>query len=188
MNKTSCQEYENSRELFFEALRKKIRQAEECFYKLSFNKIVPSIRKHGATLDEAKDAFQEGMMVFYMRLDGLHADNSPIAFLFSIVYNKWIDKTRKDKGRESFSEELPIATSEPNPMEQLLDREMQQELRDAIAQLEPSSQRLLQLLVFEEKKPEEVAQSLNMSRASVDNQKYRIVKYLREIMKGGKKP
>lgn len=188
MNKSTCQEYENSRELFFEALRKKIRQAEDCFYKLGFNKIVPTLRQKKVSLDDAKDLLHDGVAIFYFRLNSLQPNASPTTILYSIVHNKWVDKIRADKGHESLPEELPIASPEPSPLEQLLDAEMQQQLRAAIAQLEPSSQRLMELLVFEEKKPEEVAQTLNMSRASVDSQKYRIIKYLRDKLKGGKKP
>lgn len=188
MSKTSCQEYENSRELFFEALRKKIRQAEDCFYKLGFNKIVPTLRQKKVSLEDAQDLLHDGIAAFYLRLNSLQVNASPTTILYSIVHNKWVDKVRGDKGNESLPEELPIASPEPSALEKLLDTEMQQELRDAIAQLEPSSQRLMELLVFEEKKAEEVAQTLNMSRASVDNQKYRIIKYLREKLKGGKKP
>ena len=188
MRKNTCQEYENSRELFFEALRKKNRQAEDCFYKLGFNKIVPMLRQKKVSLDDAQDLLHDGIVAFYFRLDTLKPNAAPTTILYTIVHNKWVDRVRANIGRESLSDELPLASPEPSPLEKLLDTEMQQELRAAIAQLEPSSQRLMELLIFEEKKPEEVAQILNISRASVDNQKYRIIKYLRDKLKGGKKP
>jgi DNA-directed RNA polymerase specialized sigma24 family protein len=97
MSKSTCQEYENSRELFFEALRKKIRQAEDCFYKLGFNKIVPTLRQKKVSLDDAQDLLHDGIAAFYFRLDTLEVGASPTTVLYSIVHNKWVDKLRGDR-------------------------------------------------------------------------------------------
>ncbi len=182
----NCQQYESDRTLFFEALRQKIRQAEECLYRLGFKMAVPKIRQNGATLSEAEDVFQESIIAFHLRLHTFTADAKPTSILYTIVRNKWIDMCRNKKDFVDITDDFPIAATEPCEDEKLLEDQMQEQLRVAIGQLTPESQRIVQLLIYEKMKPDDVAQALNTTRASVDNQKYRIIKYLREKLKGGK--
>lgn len=181
-----CEQYQISHERFLEALQQKIRQAEECLYRLGFNKIVPSMRKKGATLEDACDVFHEGIIAFNLRVNSLTPGASPTTILYSIVHNKWIDMFRARKNIDTLPEELAVPCPEPSPIEKLLDSEMQQELRKAINKLKPSSRQLMDMLFYQELEPEEVAKQLSLSVKSVYNQKYRCIKYLRRWMEGGK--
>lgn len=187
MNKDNCQDYEKSRELFFEALRKKVQKAEDCFYKLGFKKIIPNLRKRQVSIEDAEDLLHEGMALFFFRLNTLRVDASPTTILYKIVHNKWVDKIRATKRVESLSENLSIESSDKHPEEAMLDIEMQQEIRKLINQLTPSSKLLIDLVYFEEKTPSEIANLLNMTQESIYNKKSKVIKHLRDNMKGGKK-
>ena len=181
-NTNPCQNYPNDESLFM-ALKKRVNAAFDCLYKRGYQKVVPSLCNSGANLEDAQDAFQDGIAAFALNIDKIEFLASPTTLLFRYVKNKWIDSIRKDKAdKVTIDEKFDKMADTPDAIHAMIDKEFQQKIRNAVTKLESSSQRIIEMDFFEGKSNKEIALELGIAETSVSNQKSRAIKYLRNIL------
>jgi len=181
-----CKNYPNEESLF-DALKKKVNTAFDCLYKRGYQKIVPSLCNKGASMDDALDAFQDGIAAFALNIDRIEFLASPTTILYRYVKNKWIDGIRKDKvDKVTIDDKFDKMTDMPDAIHAMIDKEFQQKIRNAVTQLESSSQRIIEMDFFEGKSNKEIASELGIAETSVSNQKSRAIRYLRNILNPNK--
>ncbi|GAB4051878.1 RNA polymerase sigma factor [Spirosoma litoris] len=177
-----CADYPND-DILLTALKKRMEQAMRCLYSRSQKKIVTSLARRGNSLEDAEDAFQDGATALWQNIDRVYIGAKLNTILHGYVFNKW-KEIRRRKGREgSWPEaELPYESPEPNPEENLIDLDMQELLRKGINQLDPKCRELLDLLIFQQKTPEEAAEILGCSVNYVYTNKWRCIQKLRKLL------
>jgi RNA polymerase sigma factor (sigma-70 family) len=181
-----CQNYPNEESLFM-ALKKRVNTAFDCLYKRGYQKVVSSLCNSGANLEDAQDAFQDGIAAFALNIDKIDFLASPTTILYRYVKNKWIDGIRKDKGhRVPIDDKFEKMADTPDAIHAMIDKEFQQKIRNAVTKLESSSQRIIEMDFFEGKSNKEIASELGIAETSVSNQKSRAIRYLRIIINSNK--
>jgi RNA polymerase sigma-70 factor, ECF subfamily len=170
-------------ESLFEALKKRIRYAHECLYRKGLKLMLASLTKQGGDEEDIRDAFQEGIAEFCLKIDQFDRRAAVTTILYPYVHNRWIDILRKRKPTDPLLDHVKPINATPSPEDHLISDEMQQEVRMAIQQLDPRSQELVNLLFYEERSSEEAARERGIGVASVYNQKGRILKSLAKLLK-----
>lgn len=170
-------------ELLFDALKKRLRYAHECLYERGLKLMLASLTQKGGNEDDIRDAFQEGIAEFCLKIDAFERKAAVTTILYSFVHNKWIDLLRKRKPTDPLLDHLEPMQTTLSPEDYLIDSEMQQELRTAIGTLNIRSRELVNLLFFEGLSPEDAATERGIGVNSVYNQKGRILKSLAKLLK-----
>ncbi|MBD0254874.1 MAG: sigma-70 family RNA polymerase sigma factor, partial [Cytophagales bacterium] len=65
------------------------------------------VRNHGGGEEEARDVFQEGMIIFYKKIKAGEEIEYPTTFFFSVCKNLWLDRARQKANRDRIARELP---------------------------------------------------------------------------------
>ncbi|MGI6156800.1 MAG: RNA polymerase sigma factor [Enterococcus lemanii] len=103
-------------------------------------------------------------------------------WLFRVVKNHFIDQQRKKKRWRWVPFSSQQSDEKPNPSEQLLQKESQQQLHQAIAQLKAPYQEVLILFYFIDWPVQVIAEYLNYSNGQVRTILYRGRKKLKEVL------
>lgn len=127
-----------------------------------------------------EDLAQEVFVRFWEKRHSLQITSSLPGYLRRMAINEALGYLRRNK---LFTEELDPKTNtelSPDVEGQLLHSELEQQIRDAIDQLPPRCRTVFQLSRFEELTYQEIADQLDISIKTVENQMGKALKVLRE--------
>lgn len=154
-------------------------------YKNFYERIRTFIIKNNGTSDDAKDVFQDALMVIYQKSQSpdFELSSSFYTYLYSICKLTWYAKRRK-KSHQTVTILDETTLMDSDDIEQdLLNREMDKIYRDNFVQLNAFCQQLFRL-VFLGKKMEEIAETLILkNKHTARNRKYRCSQELIQLMK-----
>ena len=85
-------------------------------YKESLPEVIKYVKRNSGTLDDAKDVFQEGILVIFKKVnnDTLKLTTSFHIFLFSVCKRIWLKKLKKSGRKEVSFDELEEYSYEEN--------------------------------------------------------------------------
>lgn len=155
-------------------------------YKNYLFRIEKHIISQGGTVDDAKDVFQDALMVIYKKAqkEDFELTSSFYTYLFGICYYTWQRKRRNNSKVDELPEsyqELEVFKSDSIEMD-ILYREKHKIFRDNFAKLGSFCKQILQLF-FTEKNMNEIAEELNLKNAhTARNRKYRCQKELEQFV------
>lgn len=156
---------------------------EELFIKLyeeAFPAAAQFIKKMGGNLDDAKDIFQDTLIIYYEKTrhqDWVMPENEK-AYLLGIGRHLWYQKHRKDEKRNQSVLLENIASNEENAPG------VSQRVFDLIAKAGKKCLELLQSFYFEKKKMTEIAEHFRFSgERSATAQKYKCLEKVRTEIK-----
>lgn len=162
-------------------------QTFDDLYEYGFPKIVRLVTKNSGTLDEAKDIFQDALVVLIEKAYRKEFDlTSTIGtYLYSICRNLWLEQLRKGKNfislNDSFSHLDATITF-------IIDETIPDTFEDvskAIESLGDPCRKLLEYYYYENLSWVEIASSLGYSSAaSARNQKYKCLERIRNSVCG----
>ena len=93
-------------------------------YEAAFPKVAAFIHKMGGSFEEAKDIFQDALVIYYEKNAALplNQENNEMLYLNGIVRHLWYKKYRENKIKKSLSTlaDLKAAEEEPGVSENLL--------------------------------------------------------------------
>lgn len=119
--------------------------------------------------------------VFYKALLSCWEDDgSPLYWLLRVCKNSYIDQWRRQQRRQDLPLEALPSPPEEDPLEQLLRREEQRELYEALLTLPPRSREALLLHYFQDLPLKEVAAILGLSPGGARTLLYRARLQLRQ--------
>ncbi|MFZ5941190.1 MAG: RNA polymerase sigma factor [Bacteroidota bacterium] len=74
------------------------------------------VRQHGGTSEEAKDVFQEGMIIIYFKINsgGLNLKCKFSTYLYAVCKNIWIQASKKRKRQAEMAREKYMVVEEPS--------------------------------------------------------------------------
>ena len=140
------------------------------------------VREHGGGNEEAKDAFQEGLLVFYQKTNrpGFILSSKPETFLFGICKLKWLEKM-KQKGKE-----IPVGEALDDMAEQPEENERERRAMVAEKALEGVGKKCKEILMafyFGKKNISEIMKTFGFrSEDSAKTQKYKCLESARELV------
>jgi RNA polymerase sigma factor (sigma-70 family) len=144
--------------------------------------------------DDAEDLMMESFARAFKRLHLYQPNYAFTTWLFRIATNRGIDFIRKrrldtlsmdnpgGKSEEEGSSSIDLPASNPDPEEQLIIRQKNENLLTIINQLKPRYQRLIMLRYYEEKTYEEISKELGVPMGTVKAQLYRAKELLLQLM------
>ncbi len=119
---------------------------------------------------DAWDAAAEVFMVAWRRLNDVPSGDDARPWLLGVAYKVLANQRRSAQRRHrlTFKAAGTAATPDLPPDAQLIRHEEEAEVIAALAQLRPRDREILQLSLWEELRPEEIAGVLGISRGAVD--------------------
>ncbi len=155
-------------------------------YTDNFPKVASYIQKNNGDKEQAKDIFQEAMVVLWkaVKAEKFKATNASAVqgYLYTIAKNKWTDHLRSATYKKEVSSDgvIDLAEAQETQLasEDLYDQKLQK-AKHAFAQLGTECKELLTRFYFNKNSFEELAQDLGLNIASVKNKKYRCMQRLR---------
>jgi len=127
-------------------------------YELHSGPLFHFVKNWLADPHEASDIVHETMLEVWRRSERFQGRSSLKSWIFSIARNKSIDKNRK-LSRMSYTDEVPdMADDVPNPMEALEVSQDAGKLKNSIAKLSETHQRMIHLAFYEDLTYREIAE------------------------------
>ena len=152
-------------------------------YEFEFPKIVLLILKRGGTIDDAKDIFQDALVILIEKIykDNINIKSSIGGYLYVICDNLWKyyrkETVMKSKVKEGFWYNLEREQNFCMMDEPLLYDQVIEEFE----QLGDNCKKLLQLFYFEQKSWDKITKIMGYSTAaSARNQKYKCIEKIRK--------
>ncbi len=156
-------------------------------YRLAFRPCATLIQKNGGTMDDAKDIFQEAILIFSDKLQqkSFNLNCKVTTYLYSIVRNLWLRRLDQDKkeGLKLIIDEndYEYIRLEDGDLEQKEIKEMQLDLvEEVMGTLQKKCQQVLIAYYYKRFSLKEVAQQMGYSYDFVKQKRKRCVDRLKK--------
>lgn len=135
----------------------------ESLYKSCFHQVRGMILQNSGTVDDARDVFQEAVMVYYQkcREDNFKLTSNVCTYLFSIARNKWLKELSRSKKVERNENAINMAVDKVSFDDDLI-MQQQRLLSFYLTKLCEKCQNIIQLY-FEGMDGESIAKQLQFS-------------------------
>lgn len=148
-------------------------------YKHAFPLVAKYVNKMGGSLDDAKDIFQDALVVFYEKtIEGFVPSTSAEAYLLGVAKHLWARKFRQDIQNSSLDIESIDFTDEDEP---------QPSANKLMHYLEDAGRKCMELLkafYYDYMPPAKIAEQFGYSgERSATVQKYKCMEKVRETVK-----
>ncbi|HEX8529420.1 MAG TPA: sigma-70 family RNA polymerase sigma factor [Cytophagales bacterium] len=141
---------------------------------------------HGGGAEEAKDLFQEGIIVFYKKTKAGEEIGYPTTFFFSVCKNLWLDRARQKANHDRIARELPPELTSDD-LEAALEAERNAALMGLLGTLGDGCREVLLGFYYERKSMQELAGTMGYaSEAVAKNKKANCLKKLRDLVLGNR--
>ncbi len=133
-----------------------------------------------------EDLAQEVFVRFWEKREQIQINSSLTAYLRRMAINEALGYLRRSKHLhdEEVTPQLADTNYDGSAEEQYLHTELEQSVRDAINMLPPKCRMVFQLSRFEEMTYQEIADQMDISIKTVENQMGKALRILREKLKG----
>lgn len=177
---------ELSDETYLDGLKSGNQKLLNKVYSNNYPSIERMILKNSGSSDEAKDIFQDAMMVFYKNLskEGFELTSSINTYIYAISRRLWL-KRLKEKSKLSYDQEdssieaFDFELIAENPDEEML------QVVELLKQKGKNCLEILKRIYFNNQSFDHIAQELGYASGQVvREQKYRCIKRVREDLKG----
>ncbi len=158
-------------------------RAFEELYRLYSEKIYHISRKMNLSHEDAEGVVQEVFLKIWKNRFKLDPELSINAYLIAIVRSLVIKKAKKDARFFAFQQyKIPLIQqlSSPGADDELIFSEFSQLTREIIEQLPPAQKKIFQLRYLENLSVAEIADQLQISKRTVENQVFRATCFVRE--------
>lgn len=140
-------------------------------------------RNRGFSTEESQDLIQETFLRVYVGIDGFRGESRWEHWLFRIAANTALKAVRHRAAAKRAGESVPLEGEEieavgPAPLRQLLGKETQELLVEAIERLPAQMRRCVRLRVFQDLDYHEIADVLQISPSTVKVQLFKARKRL----------
>lgn len=132
--------------------------------------------------DAAEDVVQEVFFKLWKSRDEISINTTIKSYLFRAVRNGCLNVIDHISVREAYKivNEEDIKNSEGNPIDETIVSELEQKIRESIDLLPAERRKIFVMSRFDDLKYREIADRLNISVKTVENQMYQALKFLRE--------
>ena len=170
---------------YIKGLQQKDTKVLQAIYKNFAPRIEQHIKGKGGSSDDAKDVFQDALMVIYNKVKAgdFELTSQFYTYLFGVCHFVW-DRKRKKKANITVTIPDDDRLINLDDIEQdIIQRERHTVFRQNFLKLESFCKQLLQYF-YDRKNMEEIAQSMGLKNEhTARNRKYRCQKKLEELVK-----
>ncbi|HAA16309.1 MAG TPA: hypothetical protein DCE41_33250 [Cytophagales bacterium] len=154
-------------------------------YQAYFPYIRSYVLKNNGTADEAKDLFQDTIVVFYQQIqNGMAIEHSIKAYLYSVARYRWLHKLRDTRPVDDITETPEAVAVTEDMVEILVKEERLKVLSRLLEKLGGNCKELLRLVYFERVSYRAIVEQLNFNtEGQAKTQKYRCLNQLRDMVR-----
>lgn len=150
----------------------------EELFRTYFTPLMLFARKFLVNEDDAREVVHKVFISLWERREDMDVSSSLKSYLFTSVHNRSLNVIRD---RKKFSdEELPEVAGDWDVSTQIESMELEEKIREAIQSLPEKCRQIFELNRFEGLKYSEIAQQLDISVKTVENQMSKALRILRE--------
>lgn len=166
---------------------KKKDRAIEALYKKNFPLVARWILKHGGSDEDAKDIFQDAIVIFYEKLmKGEYTHQAKIStYLLAVARNQWLKKLRDTKRREQKLEDWQHSEAretEEMEIELMIVRDRLFILQTLMDKLSEDCRKVLALAVYQNKSMQFISEQMGYKNPQIArNKKNRCLNALRKF-------
>lgn len=176
---------ENNEKILLQGLARSDKKAIETIYKSNYNMVQALIINNNGSPDDAKDIFQEAMIVLYEKArSGSFELNCQLkTYLYSVCRRLWLKKLQQQNRFSSPVEPLEntVSVEEDLDTHEQADQEFQL-MEKAIGHLGEPCKSLIEAYYLQKKSMSEIAGSFGYTNAdNAKNQKYKCLMRLKKI-------
>ena len=178
--------YSNDQEVL-KGLRSNRQDALKHVYKTVYPSVLSYIRNNSGSEDEARDIFQEAMIVFYQKAskEDFQLSAAIKTFVFAVAKNFWLKKLRDTKKHTDIGQYEHLLTQKEDKELEEQQIKIKTFLVNYLNKLGDPCRKLLVLYYYHKKSMEEISEIMNYSNSnSAKNQKYKCLKRLKKIVPG----
>lgn len=152
-----------------------LKQGDELAFEFLFNRyyksLVAFITTYTRSTELSEDIVQQSFILLWNKKEDLQLKGSPKNYLYTIAYNQFVDHYRKSKRKNDFLEEfrLEFLRNSIDENEELLEKRIEK-LKIIIQKLPPKCKRILIMSRQQGLKYKEIADKLNISPRTVEEQ------------------
>lgn len=150
-----------------------------------FSKVEKMIKRSGGEKDEAKDIFQEALIIFCKKVwaGNFQLSSKLDTYLYGICYNLWRDRLKAKKKQNFVTLDWDVEAIEG--MDELLETERKiSAIENVLSSIGEACFKLLKLFYYERKRVKEIVKELGYSSENtVKVQKYKCIERAKKMIK-----
>lgn len=131
-------------------------------------------------MDHAEEVVQEVFVKLWEKKQSLNIEGSVKAYLYKSVYNTAMNEIRRGKMKEKYVNEASNHEKVTQPSEGSALRDLEKRIETALQELPEQCRLVFRMSRFEELKYREIADVLNISVKTVENQMGKALRIMRE--------
>jgi RNA polymerase sigma-70 factor, ECF subfamily len=165
-----------------------LKAGDEAAFERVFKKYYPLLCNYGFTFlrdqAEAEEVVQSTFLAFWEKRQSLDIHTSVMAYLFRMVRNTSLNMLKHKKVESSYAQEELLTTQRSvEPLTQTIHDELENRISQALEKLPEQCRIVFKMSRFEELKYAEIANELNISVKTVENQIGKALKIMREQLR-----
>ncbi len=169
-------------------IAKLIQQGDESAFENIFKNYYQRLCTHANSIlrdqDEAEETVQNVFVNFWEKRNKMQITGSIQAYLYSSVRNACLNKLKHGKVRQLYAQEQEALSSTSMPTSQItFQNELQKQIHDAIESLPEQCRIIFKMSRYDELKYAEIAEQLNISIKTVENQMGKALRIMRNKLK-----
>ena len=157
----------------------------ETIYRENYNTVHALIINNNGSSDEAKDVFQEAMIVLYEKVQegGFILSSRLKTFLYSVCRRLWLKKLQSGSLSGPIFEELEETTAAEDALEAHLERDRQfRQMEEAMGKIGEPCKTILEDYYIHRQSMQEIAERFGYTNAeNAKNQKYKCLMRLKKL-------
>ena len=157
----------------------------ETIYLENFPAIARMVTQNNGSEDDAKDIFQEAMIVLYEKVQegGFVLSSRLKTFLYSVCRRLWLKKLQSNSLSGPIFEELEETTAAEDALEAHLERDRQfRQMEDAMGKIGEPCKTILEDYYIHRQSMQEIAERFGYTNAeNAKNQKYKCLMRLKKL-------
>ncbi|MDP4209409.1 MAG: RNA polymerase sigma-70 factor [Bacteroidota bacterium] len=146
------------------------RQANEFIFRTYYKELFYIAIKYLGNPDEAKDLVQSSFVKLWENREHLQEDKPLKPYLLTIHKNNCLDSIKRKKLNTQTLSETISATDKYSLEEQLISNELEYKIIESVSLLPPKCKTIFEMSRYEGLKNVEIAEKLNISIKTVENQ------------------
>ena len=138
-------------------------------YKEILPRIKKLILKNSGSEEDAKDIFQDTVLIFYnqVKLNKFDESKDIGGFMYSVARNLWINKAKVANRFVKMENELSGYSSEENVLEDLIGKEKTQAIEEVMGGVGEECKKLLKYSIYDKLSMKEIAEKMGYTSEGV---------------------
>jgi RNA polymerase sigma-70 factor (ECF subfamily) len=168
----------------------RIRSGDERSFGQAFKTYAGDLVRYATTIlknsDDAEDIVQQLFVNLWNKKETIDVSASLKSYLYKAVYNSSLNRIRQETVKESYATHAGRSSDQyaPDAAQQVAVKEVSREIEKAISELPEQCRLIFRMSRFEQLKYQQIADQLELSVKTVENQMGKALKHMRERLKG----